>query len=650
MLSSAQQVITDGLAAGLMPDDLLTVSQWSDAHRELDSRGSPEPGRWRTKRVPYLREIMDNLSVISPVAETVVMKGAQLGFTEAGNNFVGYVIHHAPGPGLFLEPSQDIANRNVRQKIDPMISATGSLAERVPSKRAKDGGNTLEEKEFPGGIWLFKWASSTAGLRSSSIRYLVLDEIDEYAAEIGEQGDPETLARARTNAFGRRKKVYIPSTPTVEGRSRIASLFEDSDQRWYFMPCPHCDEPIRFEFKQLHWEKGRPETVHYECQACEGKIHEWQKTRMLEEADRRNLDGVPGFGWVPQRPEVRYRRGYHINGLYAPVGFKSWEEVATEWESAQGNQAKLKAFVNTVLAETWKDKGEAPDWQRLYNRREDYERNVVPAGGLVLFAAADVQKDRIEVELKAYGRGLETWSIDYRVFLGDTSDETHPASPWRQVDELLAEVWPHAHAGVCMQIARLAVDSGYNTQTVYRWASKYSPTRVMIVKGQPEQVVAVAAPKAIQIKANGQKVARGQKLWNVGTNLIKGELYSWLRAEPATPGEPTPVGFHHWPEYADEYFRQLCSEIMMVKTVKGRRVYTWEQIRPRNEVLDVHVYCRAAAAAHGLDRYSEEHWQAIEASLGIDREDVQQEVTEQTVNNRESAGRERVRSSYWGRR
>lgn len=639
MTSSAMLAIHEALHASLMPDPLLTVSQWSDAHRELDSRSSPEAGRWKTNRTPYLREIMDNLSVISPVTETVVMKGAQLGFTEAANNFVGYVIHHAPGPGLFLEPSQDLAGRNVRAKIDPMIDATTVLAERVPSKRSKEGGNTLEEKEFPGGIWLFKWASSTSGLRSSSIRFLIMDEIDEYEVEVGaadnRQGSPESLARARTNAYGRRKKIYIPSTPTVEGRSRVAALFEDSDQRFMMMPCPHCGERIRFEFKQLQWEKGRPETVFYECQECGGHILEHQKTQMLEQGE-----------WVPTRPEVKKRRGYHINGLYSPVGFKGWDEIAEEWEAAQGNPSLLKTFINTVLAETWKDKGEAPDWQRLYNRREDYKRNLVPERGLVLFAGADVQKDRIEVEIKAYGRGLESWSVDYRVLIGDTSDETALDSPWRQLDALLAETWAHEYGGVAMQLTRLAVDSGYNTQTVYRWAGRHSASRVMVVKGGPDAMpVAVSAPKAVQIKSNGQKTSRGVKLWLVGTHILKAELYAQLRHEPPLPDEPVPVGFMHFPEYEDEYFRQLCGEIRVERRVKGRLVFGWEATRPRVEVLDCTVYARAAAIAYGLDRYTENHWKAVEDSLGIGHDS---KTADQVIVAADKPARRK--STYWSRR
>lgn len=621
MLSSAQVVFADGFAAGLRPDKLLNCSQWSDNFRLLDSRGSPEPGKWRTSRVPYTREIMDNLSLTSSVIETVVMKGAQLAFTELGNNLVGYVIHHAPGPGLFLQPSQDIANRNVRQKIDPMVNAVPELARLVPSKRSKDGGNTLEEKEFPGGIWLFKWASSTAGLRSSSIRYLILDEIDEYAQEIGEQGDPEMLARARTNAYGVRKKIYIPSTPTIEGRSRIAGLYEDSDQRIYKMPCPHCDAPIRFEFRNLKWDKGLPNTAHYVCQECGAVILEWQKTKMLEDADRRNLAGEKQYGWVPQKPENTHRRGYHISSLYSPVGFKSWAEIAYEWDDAQGNQAKLKSFINTVLGETWKDRGEAPDWQRLYQRMEDYPRNVVPVGGLLLFAGVDIQKTWIEATVWAYGRNLERWVIDHRQWQcpehTTTADDSHPDSPWHKLTDMVNEVWPHESAGVCMPLTRIAVDAGYETQMVYRWAGRHSMAQVMPVMGSYTQHLLVGTATQVQVKANGKKAARGVKMWNIGINGAKAELYAQLKADPPLPDERMPTGFIHFPQLDEEFFKQLCGEEQKSKMVKGRMMHLWEAIRTRVEVLDTAIYARAAAYLHGVDRYKDENWQAIEQSLGI---------------------------------
>jgi phage terminase large subunit GpA-like protein len=631
---SAEQEYRQAFAAGLLPDEVLTVSQWADAERKLDSRGSPEPGDWRTDRTPYLREIMDNLSVTSGVEESAVMKAAQLGFTEAGNNLVGYVIHHAPGPGLFLEPSQDLANRNVRQKINPMIESTPALAERVPKARSATGGNTLEEKEFPGGIWMFKWASSTAGLRSATIRFLVMDEIDEYAVEIGQQGDPEMLARARTNAYGRRKKIYIPSTPTVEGHSRIADLFEDSDQRRFYMPCPCCGQSIRFEFKQLKWVAGDPSTAHYECQRCFGKIHEWQKTEMLERGE-----------WVAENPENTRRRGYHINGLYSPVGWLSWAEIAELWEDAQGNPGKLKVFVNTVLAETWKERGEAPDWKRLYERREDYQLGVVPRGGLIITAAADVQRGPdgagwIEVVTYAWGRNLERWVIDHRQFHGDTSDISIPGGPWEQLQKLRESYYPHEHSGVAMPITMMAVDSGDQTMTVYDWCASQPHGTVMAVKGQQTGSLLISNAKPVQIKQNGKRKARATKLWLVSLNIAKAELFAQLRYV-RDPEKPLGRGYIHFPELDQEFFEQLTGEQMLVKRVKGRQVSSWEPTRSRVEVLDCTVYARAAAYLLGIDGWSEENWLALEESLGIVGDDGNQTPADKP---------QRRKSNYWNRR
>ncbi len=631
---SAEQEYRQAFARGLLPDAVMTVSQWSDAHRMLDARGSPEPGKWRTDRTPYLREIMDNMSIHSDVEEQAVMKAAQLGFTEAANNMVGYVIDHAPGPGLYLEPSQDLANRNVRQKINPMIESTPELYARVPKARSQAGGNTLEEKEFTGGIWLFKWASSTAGLRSATIRFLIMDEIDEYAVEIGQQGDPESLARARCNTYGKRKRVYIPSTPTVDGHSRIADLFEDSDQRYFHMPCPCCRELITFEFKQLKWVPGQPGTAHYICQACHKTIQEWQKTEMLEAGQ-----------WIPSNPENTRRRGYHINGLYSPVGWLAWAEIAQAWEAAQGDTAKLKAFVNTVLAETWKDRGEAPDWRLLYDRREPFPIGVVPAGAVILTAGVDVQRGPdgagwLEVVVYAWGRNLERWVVDHRQLHGDTSDSTAVGGPWDKLRELRESYYPHQHSGVAMPISMMAVDSGDQTTTVYDWCSRQPNGTVMAVKGMQMGSLLISSAKPVRTKANGQKEARSTKLWNVSLNIVKAELYSQLRYT-REPGKPLGRGYIHFPELDQEFFEQLTGEQLMTKRVKGRRVDSWEATRARVEVLDCTVYARAAAYLLGLDSWTDENWTALEESLGI-VEDGDQPTDDQP---------RRRESNYWrGRR
>ena len=242
---------------GLRPDPLLTVSEWADTHRYLSPRASAEPGRYRTDRTPYMRAIMDALSPSHPARRIVVMKSAQVGFTESGNCWIGYVIHHAPGPMLAVQPTVELAKRFSRQRIEPLIAESPALRERVKPSRARDAGNTVLSKEFPAGLLIITGANSAVGLRSMPARYLFLDEVDAYPPSADEEGDPVALAEARTRTFSWRSKVLLGSTPTIHGISRIEREYETSDQRRYFVPCPHCAHMQWLEFERLRWDKGK---------------------------------------------------------------------------------------------------------------------------------------------------------------------------------------------------------------------------------------------------------------------------------------------------------------------------------------------------------------------------------------------------------
>ncbi len=260
--------------AGLTPDADLTVSEWADRHRMLSGRASAEPGRYRTARTPYMGEIMDRLSPGDPTQRIVFMKAAQVGATEAGNNWIGFAIHQAPGPMLAVQPTVELAKRNSRQRIDPLIDESPELRERVKPARSRDAGNTMLSKEFAGGILIMTGANSAVGLRSTPARYIFLDEVDAYPASADEEGDPVTLAEARSLTFAHRRKVLLVSTPTIRGLSRIEREYEASDQRRFFVPCPHCGAMQWLKFDWLRWQKGRPETAEYHC---EGWIRAWHE-------------------------------------------------------------------------------------------------------------------------------------------------------------------------------------------------------------------------------------------------------------------------------------------------------------------------------------------------------------------------------------
>ena len=595
---------------GLTPDPLLTVSEWSDRHRMLSSKASAEPGRWRTSRTPYLKVIMDCLSPMSAVERIVFMKAAQLGATEMGNNWIGYVIHHAPGPMMAVSPTVEMAKRNSKQRIDPLIEESPVLAELIAPARSRDAGNTILAKEFRGGVLVMTGANSAVGLRSMPVRYLFLDEVDGYPSDVDGEGDAISLAEARTRTFARRK-IFIVSTPTIAGASSIEREYEASDQRRYFLPCPHCSHRQWLRFEQLRWEKGRPETVAYVCEACDQPIPEQHKTWMLEHGEWRAL--VPENG--------AKTAGFHLSSLYSPVGWRSWREIAAAWESAvnkeSGSAAAIKTFKNTELGETWVEEGEAPDWQRLIERREDYPIGRIPSNGLLLVGGADVQKDRIEASIWAFGRGKESWLVEHRVLMGDTARD----AVWKRLGELIAETWSH-ESGAQLPLARFALDTGFATQEAYTFVRLVRDPRVMAVKGVPKGAALVGTPTAVDLSQGGKKLRRGIKVFSVAVGIAKLEFYNNLRkiADVLEDGVTLryPTGFVHLPKVDAEFVQQLCAEQLITRRDRnGFAIREWQKMRERNEALDCYVYARAAASAAGLDRFEERHWRELERQIGL---------------------------------
>lgn len=601
-LASAAELVPSVLSRALEPDPYQTISEWSDKNRILSSQSSGEPGLWRTSRTPYLKAIMDSLSPGSRFERVVFMKGAQVGATEMGLNWLGYIIDKMPGPTLVVAPTVDMAKAQTKTRLDPMIAACPALAAKISEPRSRDGSNTMMLKEFPGGFIGMTGANSGASLRSKPIKYLMLDEVDAYPGNVSGEGDPVNLALARTRTFPGRR-IFLASTPTVSGRSRIEKAYNESDKRRFYVPCPRCGGYQVLQWPRVKWDPGNPRDAWYECEHCGGRIENWEKESMLPKGE-----------WRSEVPEYQgIVAGFYLSSLYSPVGWFSWGEAASMFLEAKKNVELLRVFVNTVLGECWEERGDAPEWERLYLNREEYEMGRVPTGGLLLTAGADVQQDRIEVLIRAWGRGMENWIIDHRVFMGNTADLG--SEPWHRLDELMSESFEH-EIGANLHISSLALDTGYNTQQCYAWARRYQAPRVMPVKGQQSLAVIVSQPKAVDVAIDGKRKSAALKLFNVGVSLLKSELYAWLRLPHPGPGEAVPVGYCHLPDRDEEWFKQLCSETLVEHQVKGgRTVYEWVQIRPRNEVLDMMVYSRAAAALCNVDKFTSAHWDRLEEAV-----------------------------------
>lgn len=604
---------------GLRPDPRITVSEWADRHRMLTTRSSAEPGPWRTDRTPYLREPMDCLSSSSPVEDVTLVKGSQLGGSEMGNNWIGYAIDHAPGPFMAVMPTEKVQKRKSRQTLDALIEDTPRLAAKVSARKSRDPGNTTLLKVFPGGMLVLASAESAADLRSMAARYLFLDEVDAFPEELEGEGDPCELAERATHTFSRNRKILRVSTPTIQGRSRIERFFEQTDRRHYHVPCPHCAKLQRITWPRIRWEskddelpelvirdlRERRRVAWLECEGCGKKIDEYHKDKML-------AAGV----WIPEDPSRGEKvRGYRISALYSPHGMYSWTQCVARFLRSQGSPQRLRVWVNQDLGESFKEKGDAPEWRRLYELRERYPLATIPRAACFLTAGVDVQADRIEYEVVAWGPGLETWSLCYVSYPCD------PGSPegLAEVDRLLSRPFPFERAPgkpelAPMVLAGLAIDTGYKAQEVYAWARRYGRSaRVFLVKGRSGTQVPVGVPSAVDVEVGGHKVKRGVRLWPVDPGVLKEELYARLELRPPVdPAAGYPPGYCHFPQYGAEYFKGLTAEVLVRRRLKGGRiVQDWEKIRERNEPLDARVYARAAAYILGADRLRGQDWEAM---------------------------------------
>lgn len=573
------------LATHCRPVPNLTVSQWADKYRYLPRESAAEPGPWSTDRTPYLREIMDCLSPYSGISRVVFMKPAQVGGTEAAINLAGFIVHLDPANMLIVQPTIEVArDKFSKLRIAPTIAATPVLRSRITARSMKDSGNTLMMKEYPGGSMILTGANSPAGLRSMPVKYLILDEIDEYPADVGGQGDPKLLARERTTTFARRKEFDL-STPTEAGLSAIEAEYEASDQRQYHVPCPDCGKFQVLEWNNLKFEHQDYQLVGdvtYACRHCGVLITEDHKQDMLATGK-----------WIP-RFRGREVAGFHINGLYSP--WKRWADIVQIFLAAKknNNPQKYKVWLNTSLAEVWEPPSEKVDVDQLQGNVSRYGP-ALPVGVCLLTAAVDVQDDRLEYEVLGWGLGLESWGLEHGVINGDPRQ----GHVWQDLETYLQRIRKSA-LGIDLKISRVFVDSGFLADDVYKFTRRRTAMGYFAIKGEDRDdkrsdVVTKSLARGRKIK--GKKVG-GVPLYIIRTNTTKDILYAWLTTEDRGPG------YCHFPEsfgYDKDYFKQLTAEHQVVK---GKR-RVWEKRRPgiRNEALDLRVYNIAAIYSMASDPY-----------------------------------------------
>lgn len=611
-------VILEGLKA-LRPPRRLNLSEWADEYFYLSAESAAEPGRWHT--LPYQRGIMNAITDPS-ITQVSVMKSARIGYTKCMNATIGYYMHQDPCPIMVVQPTIEDAQGYSKEEIAPMLRDCPALAAIVPESKTRDSENTILLKRFPGGALSVVGANSPRGFRRVSRKVVIFDETDGYPPSAGDEGDQIQLGIKRTEYYWDRK-IIAGSTPTISGASRIERLFAAGDQRRYYVPCPHCAMMQVLVFPQFRWPKDKPLDAVYVCIECGAEIDHQHKRQMVESGEWRPAPH-PQFPDDPEPPAPAGHASFHLWAAYSFSPNATWGQLCSEFvEADRQGPEHLKTFVNTGLGETWKERGEAPDWQRLYERREIYTIGTCPMGVRLLTAGVDVQKDRLVYEVVGWGRDKRSWSIDAGILPGDTSDATGKG-PWPALEALLAKHYPH-EGGVDLPIAVMAVDSGYNTQVVYTWCKQHPMSRVKAVRGVPTAHVLIGLPSKVDVASSGRKLKSGYMVWPVASHIAKSELYGWLALVAPTDaaradGEPEKPGYCHFPEYDEEYFKQLTAEQMLQrKDSKGFPTYLWALLPGRqNHFLDARVYARAAASVAGLDRLREADWKVLDHRVGAE--------------------------------
>lgn len=559
--------------AVLEPPPELTLSQWADTYRMLSAESSAAPGRWHTDNAPYQREIMDAIG--DPhIRKVVVMSAAQIGKTAMLLNMLGYFMHYYPAPVLVLQPTLDMAQAFSKDFLAPMIRDTPVLRGLVDTK-SRYSGNTILKKNFPGGHVTIVGANSPAGLRMRPIKVILADEVDAYPPSAGTEGDPLLLAQKRQTTFWDKKTVIV-STPTIKGKSRIETEFQETTREEWNVPCPKCGHFQPLKWANIVFDKNDLDNgITYKCEHCEQKSREYEW-----KAQER-------YGhFVAENPGAA-ARGFHLNTLAST--FCGWREVVEKFLLAkemldQGDPEKMKTWVNTELGETWEEPGEQLEDTELVNRREIYDAQV-PEDVLVLTAGVDVQDDRFEVEVVGWGVGKESWGIRYQKIYGDMLKE----QVWEDLDNFLMTPF-YKKDGTAMTIISTCIDSGgHHTDQVYRFTKERWERRVFAIKGKGGQEVPY-----LRNPTTNNRVKT--PLFIIGVDAGKALIYQRLKHETKGPN------YCHFPlneeaGYDEAYFRGLTSEKMVVRFRKGRPVVVWEikdASYKRNEPLDLRNYATAA--------------------------------------------------------
>jgi len=561
--------------AAFKPPKKLTLSEWADEYAYLSAESSAEGGRWHT--LPYQKAMMD--AITDPKIEQVtVMKSARVGYSKILNHIIAYHIHQDPCGIMVVQPTIEDAAGYSKEEIAPMIRDTKVLTNLVSDAKTRDSNNTILQKQFPGGVLSLVGANSARGFRRVSRRIVLFDETDGYPASAGTEGDQIKLGIARTQYFWNRK-IVAGSTPTIKDFSRIERLFEQSDQRRYYVPCCHCGHMQYLRWANMRWQDNDPLTASYACEECGALIPHSKKRWMVERGE-----------WRATQPGNGRHAGFHIWAAYSYSPNAEWSNLVEEFLLSKNDPEQLKTWINTTLGECWEDEyASKVGADGLMERAavEKYEKGVPPKEVLMLSLGCDVQDDRLSMSVWGLGRNEEMYLVDRKVIYGSPSR----ADLWKQMDEVLMDKYKNED-GVELKIDSAAIDTGgHFTQEVYQYVRERSHLGLIGIKGMGQKgKPPIGKPTKVDINFSGKSLRKGVQLFPVGVDTIKTTLHNRLKDAELGDGY-----IHFYPTITTDYFQELTAERQVLRYKHGYQERIWvKKSNARNEALDEMVYAYAA--------------------------------------------------------
>lgn len=560
---------------------------------------------------PFLTEIIDGMMPDNGINEIDIRKSAQTGFTLTLISLLCATTVLNPGAILVTQPTSGALSDFNRDKLSPALAQCKAVSGKLLSSSDHAGGNsTVTTKLFTGGFIKLAIASSAADLRSKTIRDALCDEIDQYPDDLDGQGPPMEMIVARQQAFeasGEWKRLCI-STPTIKGQSEIDRRFHLGDQRYWMMSCPGCDKGrFHFEFKpeNFKYNDQAPYQAFYVTPCC-GTIIEYRDRMKIVRAGQ----------WVPTSDCAPNRRSYHFDSFTSPVVL--WDSIAEKYKAAEGKPSSMKGFTNLVLGLPFDVQGDAPDHERLMERRApDLKRGRIPPRGVILVAGADVQGNGIYYCVRAFAPDGQNWPVDADFIEGATTDSRDGA--FAQLREILLREWPDCFGG-SRRIDMSAVDSGYRTHAVYSFCRDMSAHNIVPIKGDEGwNKPAFGIGTTVDINFNNQRIRNGTTRHAVGTWPLKADFYSDLKLKGRSAGsDADPRRYIHFAGWQDEnYFKQITGEYLATENYRGRTRQVWKPVPGKeNHLLDCEIYLRAVFWWL-TDRLSASDWQSLSQDRNV---------------------------------